>query len=484
MAKRRALARALAGLGQGIANASQQWMGHLQREQLQDRYDKRADASAAAAAKRADEAELDRVSREIRMKVAAGDIEPQAAAAMLSQLAPDRFDGDAAALEPIRPSLSKRIGKKFDPMMDSPFPEGLPTDEELATFVKGEGGMIPGALDIPMSSGNSPSGIDPFSMLRQEAGDVARDFSNSVGARRRSLMSRPTERIEKKDPITGVKSIETMSPYEMQSGVEVGPSAEQEGALEGQQRSAFLETAGAAEAEQAGNVAGATEDARNTPARQGARTREAVNREIQIIKGTMPFKMELAKQTAAIEIQQAVNKENETNVAAAIKASGALMGPQFFDKVVDITRRLNDEDGLDARFQGALTTAGYYLGGAPDLKNLEQVVSQNRRLLAQAFGVKEGNPSDKDMENVRAAIGLDQWSTKTERINALRTLQDMISIGPIVARRLPAQADIATRMELAKSLSQARREAEEAAIAANALEYNDPVTNSRIKVIR
>src|SRR5688572_30280440 len=109
MAKRRALARALAGLGEGIANASNMWADHNRREMLQDRYDKRADAAAKASAARANEAEVDRVSREIRMKVAAGEIEPAAAAAMLSQLAPERGEVDATALEPIRPSLTKRL---------------------------------------------------------------------------------------------------------------------------------------------------------------------------------------------------------------------------------------------------------------------------------------------------------------------------------------------------------------------------------------
>lgn len=471
MAKRRALARALAGLGEGVANASNMYLRHRQQQDLQDRYDTRADAAATASFKRTQFTDTQRSVRDVQNKIATGELDPAQGAAMIEGLIGDSVD--PSVLEPIRPSLAKRLGKKFDPLMDSTIPEGLPTDEEIVNFAKADGGAIPGVIDTPMSG-------DPFGNFKPEV----RDFANAVGVRRRALQSRPTERVEEVDPITGTPKLSFRSPYNTTTPIETGPSAEQKGALEGAQRATFLDTAGDAEAKQAGNVAGATEDARNTPGRQQARTREAVDRDIQIIKGTMPYKLDLASKTAAMEIQQAVNKENETNVAGSIKASGLLMGPQFFDQVVDITRRMNDQDGLDARIQGAGTTIAYYLGGAPELKELEQLISQNRRLLGQAFGVKEGNPSDKDMENVRNAIGLDQWSTATERINALRHLQDMISIGPTVSSRLPANADMATRMEMAKSLTAARRAAEDEAIKAGATEYNDPVTHSRIKVIQ
>lgn len=476
MAKRRALARALAGLGEGIGNASTLYLHNRQQRDLQDRVDDRSAASAKAAFARTEFSANRQAVREVQNKVASGELDPMQGANMIAGLLGN--DPDPAQLEPIRPPLAKRLGRKFDPLMDSTIPEGLPTDEEIVNFAKADGGAVPGVMDTPMSG-------DPFGNFRPEV----RDFANAVGVRRRALQGRPTERVE----IAGrtpdaPATVEMRSPYDMRGGVTVGPSASEKGALEGATRTSFLDTAGAAEAKQAGTVAGvtagATEDARNTPGRQQARTREAVNREVQILRQTLPYKLDLASKTAAMEIQQAVNKENATNVAGSIKASGLLMGPQFFDQVVDITRKMNDQDGFDARVKGAETTVAYYLGGAPELKELEQLISQNRRLLGQAFGVKEGNPSDKDMENVRNAIGLDQWSTATERMNALRHLQDMISIGPTVSSRLPANADMASRMELAKRLSTARRSAEDEAIKAGATEYNDPVTNSRIKVIQ
>jgi hypothetical protein len=478
MARRRALARALAGLGEGMANASATYLRHNQQKELQDRYDKRAEEAAKASFQRTEFSANRAAAREIQNKIATGELDPQQGAAMITELIGENVSPQS--FEPMRPSLTKRLGKKFDPLMDAQFPEGLPTDEEIATFAGDatENGRMssPGAeflIDQPMNGG-------ALAAFKPEV----RDFANAVGVRRRALQGRPTERVKITDPITGAETEQAMSPYDMRGGITVSPTAEQEGALEGTKRATFLENAGGAEAEQAGAVAGATEDARNTPGRQRARTREAVDREIQVIKGTMPYKLELASKSAAQEIQQAVNKENATNVAGSIKASGLLMGPQFFDQVVEITRKLNTQEGVDARLQGLGTTIAYYTGGAPELKELEQLISQNRRLLGQAFGVKEGNPSDKDMENVRSAIGLDQWSTATERINALRHLQDMISIGPTVSARLPATAGMAERMELAKRFTTARRQAEDAAVAAGATEYNDPVTNSRIKVIR
>lgn len=471
MAKRRALARALSGLGEGMANASATYLRHHQQKELQDRYDDRAAEAAKASFARTEFSANRAAAREIQNKVATGELDPQQGAMMISTLIGE--DVQPETFEPMRPPLMKRLGKKFDPMLNASYPEGLPSDDEIINFAKADGGAIPGVMDTPMSG-------DPFGNLRSEV----RDYAGGVGVRRRALQSRPTERVKKEDPITGEESETMMSPYAMTGGVTVSPTAEQKGALAGTERATFLDTAGNAEAAQAGNVAGATEDARNTPGRQSARTREAVNREVLIMRQTLPLKLELASKTAAAEIQQAVNKENAVNVAGSIKASGLLMGPQFFDQVVDITRKMNDQEGLDARIKGIGTTIGYYTGGAPELKELEQLISQNRRLLGQAFGVKEGNPSDKDMENVRNAIGLDQWSTATERINALRNLQDMISIGPTVASRLPPNVPMATRMEMAKTLTKSRHDAEDAAIAAGATEYNDPVTNSRIKVIR
>lgn len=483
MAKRRALSRALAGLGEGIANASTLYQRHRQQADLQDRYDTRAENAATASFARTEFSANRTAVREIQNKVATGDLDPHQGAVMIAGLLGENVDPAQLApqLEPMRPSLTKRLGKKFDPMMDATIPEGLPTDEEIASFAgdAAEQGRMPSpgsafTIETPMSGG-----------ALAEFKPEVRDFANAVGVRRRALQSRPTERVTKAGRTPDEPaSVEMVSPYDMTGGVTVGPSASEKGTLEGSERTAFLNTAGGAEAQQAANVAGATEDARNTPGRQQARTREQVDRDIQIIKGTMPYKLELASKTAAMEIQQAANKENATNVAGSIKASGLLMGPQFFDQVVDITRKMNTQEGLDARIQGLGTTIAYYTGGAPELKELEQLISQNRRLLGQAFGIKEGNPSDKDMENVRNAIGLDQWSTGTERMNALRHLQDMISIGPMVSSRLPATADMATRMELAKRLTTARREAEDAAIKAGATEYNDPVTNSRIKVIQ
>lgn len=231
MAKRRALARALAGLGQGIGNASNMWMQQIQRERLQDRYDQRAEESAKASAARANQAELDRVEREIRMKVAAGEIDPGQAAVMLSQLTNTAVA--PAALEPIRPSLTRRLGKKFDPMMDSPFPEGLPTDAELIAEAKAQGGELPPEFPgiDPSWLVDTPPSADQFARFAPEVQSYAR----GVNARRRALQSRPTERIEKKgmtpdEPTT----IDFVSPYESDN-IPVGPSASQQGVLEGAQ---------------------------------------------------------------------------------------------------------------------------------------------------------------------------------------------------------------------------------------------------------
>lgn len=229
MAKRRALARALAGLGEGVANASNLYLRHRQQQDLQDRYDKRAEESAKASFARTEFSANRQAVREVQNKVATGELDPSAGAVMIANILGE--EPNPQQLEPVRPSLTKRLGKQFGGMMDAPFPEGLPTDEEIATFASdpAEGGLMPspGAeflIDTPMSGG-------PLKDFRPEV----RDFSNAVGVRRRALQGRPTERVESVDPTTGAPRVQMFSPSALAGGVETGPSATQKGVLAGQQ---------------------------------------------------------------------------------------------------------------------------------------------------------------------------------------------------------------------------------------------------------
>ena len=474
MAKRRALARALSGLGEGIGDASSYLFKMTQQERMQDRYDERQAKNAAAIADRTEAADVRRQIGEIRAKVASGDLEPGQAAAIEQRLIGKAVTPDS--YNDLRPSPRRRIentvGKRI---MEEDDPSQMPGPSDIMSMFSAEG-VEPMAPQLPpeFSDGMLPPN-DPYAGTT----DLVREQGIRATTRRRSMEDQPTERFEIENP-DGSTSVQ----FGSKSGgpVTTKPTATQQGVIEGTKDLGRLGISGFAQAEQKGREAKAVFDVNNSPEAQAARIREAVNKEVATLRATMPLQLELAGKKAAAEIAQAVNKDNAQNVAAANRAAQELQ--PFFTKVTEITQSLNNREGIGSRVKGASKVAASYLGLAPEVNELKQLISQNLRQIAIAQGVREANVSQSETAQALDGIGLFAWTSATERRNALRNMHDLITLGPAVAARSSANATIGERMQLAQSLLQQRRSVEAKAIEMGADVYRDPVLGTYIPVIR
>lgn len=469
--RRRAGARIAAGIGEGLAN-----LGPLMlRQTAQDRYDERAQKSQEAILDRQQQMQTRGAVLELLKGLGAGG-DPEQTAAMIGMLT-----GEAPSpsqLESLRPSPYRRMAPTRKAVTDAKTLLDVPPDESIATEGRAAGLGMPQEWLIPGASMN-----DPFAEFGGDArGAAVREVGESAGARRRSFMDAPTETVTLQLP-TGEEQTSMFSLSDLTKGVTTKPTAEDQGRIKGVAENAATEVTGPGRAAQVGREEQARQDVAMSPTAVAARTREAVNREVATLKATLPMQLELAIRKAAIEVQQATNKENAANVATSSRAAGQL--GIFFNKVADLTKGLNDQDyGPSARVQGALATAGSFVGMEPRIQELQQLIAQNLRPLAMVMGVREANTSDKDTLQALRGIGVSQWSTTKERRNALRNLQDLITLGPEVAKRAAPDADIGTRMTLAQGLMRSRRAAEQEAIRAGVDLYFDPVTGAPTKVIQ
>lgn len=257
MAKRRALARALAGLGEGIGNASQLML----RQSMQDRYDQKiADRQTAAA---------DRQFTEALQKAVAEGLEPSQAVAMAKSR---NIDLDPAMLEAVRPTMRKRLGASLDkPIMDAKAPEEVPSLQDIASAGKGQGAFLP---DEFMVADARTDNTDP---MLGASGEL-QEYAGRAETKRRSLENALTE------TVTGVNAAgqpytQKVSRSSLQQPFVTGPTPAQKGVFAGQETKAKIDTSGGAEAEQAGREATATTtattDVQNSPKNVNARVDEA-----------------------------------------------------------------------------------------------------------------------------------------------------------------------------------------------------------------
>jgi hypothetical protein len=479
MAQRRGWQRALAGVGEGISNAATFAFRQRQADQQQDRYDARAAANQQAMDERAAAAQVAAAERAIDEKVATGALDPAQADAMKQ-----RLRGQSASSEAIRPSPRRRVEKAVGEGIDAAKSPGeVDSPESILSKFFAQGVDPQEHLPPEWSAGLMPAD-DPYA----GGTPLVREYGARAQTKRRALQEADTDLIDTEDPITGAKGKRRVpkSSSELATGLTTGPTAAQAGALKGAEEVAATEVAGPSRSAQGAAEAGATAAARQavemSPEAVSARTREAVNKEVATLKATMPLQLELAGKKAAAEIAQAVNKDNAQQTNAASRAAQELA--PFFAKVTDLTKGLNNREGIGARVKGTSKVAASYLGMAPEVTELNQLISQNLRKLAIAQGVREANVSEKETAQALQGIGLYAWSTATERRNALRNLSDMITLGPVVASRAPADATIGERMQLAQSLVQQRRAVEAKAIELGADMYRDPVLGMLVQVIK
>ena len=444
----------------------------LMQDRLQERYDRRAAENAKAIAAREEEGAKRRSAIELMGKAATGEADPDGVSQMLAALGIADVDPSQVPQPAPRRRMEKLVGEGIDKATS---PEMIDTDEAIAGKARTAGVALPEFAYEGMEA-TSAETPDPY----EHVGSLGREFGERAGAKRRSLMAKPTEKV---DVLTadGSQQTQFVSPYA--GTVQSKPSAAQQGVIKGTEKISELETSGDALADQVEREAQARQNVELSPEAQNARVREAVNKEIATLKATLPMQLQIATEKAKIELANAVNKENAVNFASGARAAQNL-GP-FFDRVAELTKSLNtEESGLMARAQGATLTGLSYAGYAPKVQELEQLIAQNSRQLAIAMGVREANVSEKETAQAMKGIGLSQWSTVAERRNALRNLQDLITLSPAIAARVPSNAGIGERVSLAQQFMRQRRSAEQEAIKAGAASYLDPVTGGITAVIQ
>ena len=217
MAKRR-LARALAGLGEGLGSFGTMKLRQSMQDASQDRYDDRQEKMLAGQAGRQAEAERLRIKREVALKVASGELDPEQALALIG---PDADEGEINAMRPSpRRRMEKGIGSKIDSASSL---TDLPTDETIRSTGRREG------LYDEEFAGPMPEGEEAFAGFDQSVIDTGRQ----AGARRKSFMDAPTETVTGKDPQTGAPFTSKKSLSDLQTPFTTGPTAQQEGVLEG-----------------------------------------------------------------------------------------------------------------------------------------------------------------------------------------------------------------------------------------------------------
>lgn len=427
-----------------------------------------------------------------------GGMDESQAGTIWSTMRPGRPAPDFAGMRPpVRRRLQAGLGKQIDTAAS---PEAVPDVEAILSAARGQG--------LERYEG-PPATEDPFEM---EA-PVVQEFGRRAGARRRSLMEKPTETLTGTDPATGAPFTQRVSPYDLITPRTTGPTASQRGTLEGQQElakleagptpeylgsraasqeRALLEGVGPARAAQSGLEAGAAAQARanveTSPQVVNAEIRKRTAIAAAEMQARFPYELRLATERANIEVRQKLSAEHAQLVKESSDAATALQ--PFLMKVIGLTDRLNTEDsGPMARGFGLMEKGAAMLGMSPDVRELQQLIAQNARKIAVASGVREANVSERETSMIMDGIGLDPGNTRQENGNALRNLYDLITISPVVAARLPYDATFDERWALSQQLMQQRRAAEAAAIKAwpsltpaqrqrlKRPVYRDPVTN-------
>ena len=316
------------------------------------------------------------------------------------------------------------------------------------------------------------------------------------GAKETALLGElPAVSEEGIDPTTGLKTRTTTGGAARRRQLESGPIAtplERTGTQEGT-RELEQFTAGRGsepyqtlEARGAGLTTGAEEDAKMTPGRIAARVGEAGRTTGATTRATLEQHLDPSV------LQRQFNAARDLEYMKAGAQQNAAYGDYVREATVasaEVMPRINQLISLQlktafGRAGGGLATVQQMAGGQPDVTELKRLLDSVTRPLAVINGVREANVSQIEQEKVANAIGLSQFNTHEEAVRAARNLRDLATLGPTVARELPATADIGSRITRNQQLAAQRQAVEDKARQAGDEYFLDPVTKSVMPVIR
>lgn len=275
------------GLGQGLSDASSALLRFsLQNRQNDQILDRQTQAQTRA------------FMQTILTKVAEGAMTPEQAAGLTGG-SPEDFTN-------VQPSLDRRMeGTIGQAIGSADTPEAVPSLQDILGRARLEG------VEVGPST-NFPADLDP-AMLSLPS--EVQPFQERAQIRRRSLQSKPSERIDVTLP-TGATATRFVSPYDVPSeGLTTGLTFEQQGAGEGMKQSAALGTGPSPEVlgERAGVQAGAAERSQAetglTPEERGSR---AAQEEATKLTRLAPVQARVAN------IVDALTRESRAATAGAI----------------------------------------------------------------------------------------------------------------------------------------------------------------------
>ncbi len=225
MAKRRAWSRALAGLGEGLAQAGAYGLQQSRQNEAQDRIDARQHANQLDIMGRTSANEQAQFERQLLEKIATDPtLDPQTIESLLNVTGVKVKPGMLDAISPPRRRLAATIGKDIT---SAKTPEDVPSPEAIASA----GTLQRDKLPADWSAGMMQAENDPL----QNFGAATRDIGEQASVKRRSLLQRPTEKVMGKDLNTGADTVQMFSPEQLANGpVQIGPTASQAGTLAGQ----------------------------------------------------------------------------------------------------------------------------------------------------------------------------------------------------------------------------------------------------------
>ena len=177
----------------------------LMQDRLQERYDKRAAENADAIAARqqtmADEAAVQKILDEV---AAGGD--PSSAATRISARTGRKVD--PISLEGVRPEPRRRMAPTAASIAGAKTPEDVPTDESIAFDATAQGLALPDFAYEGVEPTTWADRADPF----ERTGSVSRELGQQAGAKRRSLMAKPSKQVTVQKP-DGTEEVQFVSDY-------------------------------------------------------------------------------------------------------------------------------------------------------------------------------------------------------------------------------------------------------------------------------
>lgn len=422
--------------------------------------------------------------RQLEEQTAKGELSPVQAETIAAQR---RLKVQPGYFEKLQPSVTTRLQGALVPFLDAKDASDVPGPTMTREIFKAT--RIPYTGELEQAPVSAPGGGElPSRAIRP----TSTEFNTVLQARQEKMRSFEPKKIGAGMNAEGAPT-EIMGQWNPDVGRHVptdtltmGPTSAQAGRAEGEKGFAsYMANEGsparvgreiaianqteadtrAGKVQTSAQMAGAAEAARQKAALKFAPEREAA-----------------AQRALFADLKTRGDFEAQEKGKEAANAVARVM--PIYNELIDVTARINTLGPYAAPVYGTIQKGLNLMGASSDVRDLNQLTAQILRPAAVAAGIREANVTDQDMEVIKQAIGIDVNLTAEQRVTAMRRLGDLLSLGPVVAARLPREASMQDRMDAVKGFGMARRQAEQEAIKAGKLYFTDPATGAQWKVVQ